>query len=528
MCAVRDDGSAACWGPVDWLDSVPGGAFAAVSGSWTHGCGLRPGGEAECWGSNEWGEARPPAGRFTAIDVGSGLSCGLRPDGEIDCWGRNTAGEAAPPEGPFVGVDAGWGHACGLRPDETAECWSETRRVSASDAAAVFAVPDFSDPSWRDSFPGGALDFVDSFGYQACGIRPSGAVECWNPLWPPGAGVAGPATVPPTPEPRRGVPGDLSSRDLSWVQGDIAGGPYEALDSGWYHTCGLGRDGAVECWGDVTRSVAGTFSSIDVDRHAACGIGADGTRRCWSLGAHTTGEPHLIAPIAPGEDVLATQRGYRIHCVLLAGGAIACRDILDDTTQRRPGPFAQFSIGWGLEFDPDTDTSPMSPELPNADVPGHDVDLNRQADASTHVCAIRRDGSLDCWGSAGSGQTALPAPWRDDPPYRDIAAGFAHTCALGASGEAICWGDNRYNQTQSPPGPFAALSAGQWHTCGLRTDGEIDCWGNGPATETERYDEPPHDTPAAPPPGPFTAIAAGHWHTCALRTDGTATCWLSY
>ncbi len=522
-CAVRVDGSATCWGEVDWLDSLPPGAFAAVSGSSTHGCGLRPGGEAECWGSNEWGEARPPAGRFTAIDVGTNLSCGLRADREIACWGRNISGEAEPPEGPFVGVYAGWRRGCGLRPNETAECWSLTRSLSASAAAAVFAAPDFSNPRWRDSLPGGSFDFIDSRGRTACGIRPTGAVECWSPFWPPGAGVAAPATVPPTPEPRRGV-----HRDLSWVQGDIVGGPYEALDSGWYHTCGLRRDSAVECWGNATRSVAGTFGSIDVDWRAACGIGADGIRRCWTLGAHATAEPAVIAPIAPGEDVLATQRGYRAHCVLLAGGAIACRDILDGTTQRRAGPFAQFSIGWGFQFDPDTDTSQMSPERPNINVPGHYVDLNREAEASSHVCAIGRDGSLDCWGSGSRGQTALPAPWRDDPPYSDIAAGFAHTCAIGASGEVICWGDNRYGQVLAPPGTFTDLSAGQWHTCGLRTDGEIDCWGNGPAASNERYDQPPDGAPASPPAGPFTAVAAGLWHTCALRPDGTATCWLSY
>ncbi len=526
-CAIRVDGSAVCWGQADWLDSVPPGAFAAVSAAWAHGCGLRPGGEAECWGSNDFGEARPPPGRFTAIDTGPSLSCGLRPGGEVACWGRNTAGEAEPPPGPFNAIAAHGTYACGQRADATTECWGSTQHLTANAVARFFAERDPSDPAWGASLPGGTFSVIDSRGGTACGIRPSGAVECWNEDWPPGAGLADttvPAAVPPTPDTRRGV-----DRRLSWVKGDVAGGPYAALDSGWYDTCGLRRDGSVECWGNnMTLSVVGTFSSVDVYSGAACGIGTDGRRRCWSLHARTLADPDVVAPIAPGEDVLAIQRGHRVHCVLLASGAIACQDILNDTTETRPGPFAQFSIGWGLVYDPDSVNGSMEPLPPNGFIPGHDVNTSRQADARTHVCAIRRDGSLDCWGSGGRGQTALPAPWRDDPPYRDIAAGFTHTCALGASGEAICWGDNRYGQLSAPPGPFTAVSAGQWHTCALRPDGEIDCWGNGPAAQAERYDEPPEGQPAQPPLGPFTAVSAGRWHTCALRPDGTATCWLSY
>ena len=526
MCAVGVEGAAACWGRVDWSDSVPGGAFTAVSGSHAHGCGLRPGGEAECWGSNGWGEATARPGRFAAIDVGPSLSCGLRLEGEVACWGRNTSGEAEPPEGPFVAIDVGWMSACGLRADGTAECWGDVRAVDGTEAAGVFAAPDFSDPEWGDSFPGGTFETIRAAGRIACGIRPDGTIECWSPDWPPGAGAPVPAAEGRLGrEPRVGMPAALV-----WVQGAVSGGPFAALSSGIVDTCGLRPDATVACWSDGMREQVGTFSSptgtfdsIDVGWRWACGSGTDGRRRCWAPSAMGPTEPVDMTPIAPDEEVLETQRGSRVHCSLLAGGDIACWDFSVGTTERRAGPFARFSVGWGIVTDPNAPRE-MDPLF----APGNDWYTGEPSEENTHVCAIRRDGSLECWGSNRSGQTRLPAPWLDDPPYSDIAAGFAHTCAIGAGGEIVCWGDNRYDQTQSPPGEFTALSAGFWHTCGLRPDGEITCWGNGAADFDLAYDAPPLDRPTEPPPGPFTAIAAGFWHTCALRPDGSVTCWLSY
>ena len=525
-CATRVGGEAACWGPVGWLDETPAGAFTAVAGGPTHACGLRPEGHVECWGSNNWAAATPPPGQFTAIDAASHVTCAIDAGGAAQCWGLDIGGE--PPPGRFTAIDAvdtyDGTYACGLRPDGSAECWGRRAivlRLSPEWIKGLFATPDFRAEPWRDSYPGGSFATVSASGGHACGIRPGGQVLCWNPAWPPGAGDAD--TAPAPPEPRVGVP-----RELTWVHGEVPGGPYTALSSGWYHTCGLQRDGAVQCWGDATLPVAGTFRSVDVDWNEACGIGTDGQTRCWRLGRSVGTEPHAIAPLAPGEDIVETQRGNRVRCVLLADGAIVCEDLLNDTTSRREGPYERYSIGWGLVLDPSRQEYSMDALRPNADTPGYAVYTSEAAENYTHTCATRRDGTVACWGSNTSGQIELPPAWRDDPPYSDITAGFAHTCAIGASGEAICWGDDRYDQTHSPPGNFTSLSAGQWHTCGLRTDGNITCWGDGTADRDQDYDEPPDDAPTEPPAGPFTAVAAGFWHTCALRPNGTATCWLSY
>ena len=385
----------------------------------------------------------------------------------------------------------------------------------------------------------------------ARGIRPGGELVCWRPGWPPNhwtvgefrrgvqfpRGVVIVSTQPevlgeseqPEPEPPAvseesdgdeipdmvagdslcdprifapvcfGVPGGLD-----WVQGDVAGGPYVALDSGWTETCGLRRDGTADCWGMAPGSPPGSFTAID---GIGLGIRPDGEVVRWDhrnpdgLGPWTD----LVAP--PGRRFVALDHGLFDVCGLLDDGALLCTSYTPDI-EDRSGPFTRFSVGGGGI----------------ARRGGSSDGLSEQ---SVHVCAIRTDGDLECWGTNNSGQTTL-APWLDIAPYRDVAAGFVHTCAVGAAGEVLCWGDDRYGQTQSPPGTFTALSAGFWHTCGLRPDGEIDCWGNGAGGLALTYGAVPPDRPAEPPAGPFTAVAAGAWHTCALRADGTATCWLSY
>ena len=109
-----------------------------------------------------------------------------------------------------------------------------------------------------------------------------------------------------------------------------------------------------------------------------------------------------------------------------------------------------------------------------------------------------------------------PPSTQDPPPLASassIAAGLSHSCALRADGTAECWGADREGQATPPGGVFTAISAGDQHTCGLRTDGSVECWGA------------VWEALATPPAGSFGALAIGHAHACGLRTDGRVVCW---
>ncbi len=91
------------------------GTVSQVSAGGYHSCALRTDGTVACWGSNVgrgegfWGEylgqATPPMGTFTQVSAGAYHTCGLRSDGTVACWGSNGSGQATPPASTFTQMD---------------------------------------------------------------------------------------------------------------------------------------------------------------------------------------------------------------------------------------------------------------------------------------------------------------------------------------------------------------------------------------------------------------------------------------
>ena len=556
-CGLLTDGQARCWGAdTAGATEPPEGPFTAIAAGDAVTCAMRPSGEATCWGSNAWWVATPPPGPFVALSVGSETACGLRPDRSAECWGRLDG--SPPPDGAFVSLSVpmhATGAACGLRPAGSLHCWatldqglelsveqelklshargavahwrqgpSSTDEQSGGAAVAFDSVDGAfgyrcamrADATavcwhdrydWWDSSPPGTFGDVAATRLDACGIRPGGELECWNPLWPPWVGFPSPPPPPAEPEERHGVP-----EAWAWIADEMPPGPFTAIDSGENITCGLRADATAQCWGggnstEPLPTPAGTFTSISVGVNYACGIRPDREPHCWQTWSGVP-PPDASIPVAGPFDTLHVS-GPWVHGIR-PDGTTACWQE-EYVCEQRLGRFTKVDTGRGLHY-----TSSAT----------------RLGDSEyyfdkTHTCGIRRDGTLDCWGSNDYGES-IPPRDADTAVYTDVAAGYSHTCVLDTAGEATCWGDGIYRQTNAPEGPFASLSAGQWHTCALRTDGDIACWGNGPAAHFHEYDEPPDSYPTQPPPGPFTAVSAGQWHTCALRPDGTVACWLSY
>ena len=126
-----------------------------------------------------------------------------------------------------------------------------------------------------------------------------------------------------------------------------------------------------------------------------------------------------------------------------------------------------------------------------------------------------------------------------------VAAGFLHTCALRRTGTITCWGNNEDGQLgngQSGSGERSsvpvevlgindatAIAAGYDHSCALLQTGTITCWGNNEDGQLGNG-QSGEDTISSVPVevlgiNDATAIAAGGRHSCALRRTGTITCW---
>ena len=181
--------------------------------------------------------------------------------------------------------------------------------------------------------------------------------------------------------------------------------------------------------------------------------------------------------------------------------------------------------------------------------------------ASNHrTCALRDDGTLNCWGDESDDQKpivhaevpAIPVPGR----VESLALGVNHTCAVLVGGGVACWGGNHDGQlgygdqvarpaaANLPPvdlGPglrARALVIGYAHNCALFAEDAtlVKCWGLGDDGElglddiASRGDAPGEMGAALPRVGlgagfQVASLSGGSMHTCAVSTDRRLKCW---
>ena len=118
------------------------------------------------------------------------------------------------------------------------------------------------DTAIRVHHPEGEFTEVGVGKEEACGLRPTGVVECWGPDWM-------------TPE-------DWSSaHDIRSGKGE----GYAALSVGGEYSCALLQDsGAVDCWStdrSGTYRLAGPYTAVSAGYGHQCGVLTTGDIHCW-------------------------------------------------------------------------------------------------------------------------------------------------------------------------------------------------------------------------------------------------------
>ena len=72
-------------------------------------------------------------------------------------------------------------------------------------------------------------------------------------------------------------------------------GEFVSVSAGDQHTCGLRTNGTVSCWGDDEDGQAtppeGEFVSVDVGNNHTCGVRTDGSVACWGDDAYGQASP---------------------------------------------------------------------------------------------------------------------------------------------------------------------------------------------------------------------------------------------
>ncbi len=267
-----------------------------IVGGLNYFCGLRPGGEAVCDyfddAFNPNGEysfprfpqgespVETPEGPFTVLTSSWDFVCGLRPTGVVECWGYGgRRSKIVPPRGPLTGVHAGWGgheviftperdegrwgdwgYSCGLRPDQSVECWGDDEGYERYGEWGIV----LEDTAIRVHHPEGEFTEVGVGRQEACGLRPTGVVECWGAAW-------------------------MKPEDWTWSPAyDIRrgeGGGYAALSVGGDYSCALLKDsGAMDCWStdrSETYQLAGPYTAVSAGYNHQCGVLTTGDIHCW-------------------------------------------------------------------------------------------------------------------------------------------------------------------------------------------------------------------------------------------------------
>ena len=65
---------------------------------------------------------------------------------------------------------------------------------------------------------------------------------------------------------------------------------------------------------------------------------------------------------------------------------------------------------------------------------------------SLHACAIRTDGSVECWGPLGG----LPALAAGSDSYKTLSVGTYHSCGIRADDTIRCWSAVNHGQADPP------------------------------------------------------------------------------
>jgi alpha-tubulin suppressor-like RCC1 family protein len=218
---------------------------------------------------------------------------------------------------------------------------------------------------------------------------------------------------------------------------------------GGYETCALKLDGSVLCLGyesgfQLPSPVHGA-TALAVGE-MGCAVFAGGRVACW--GDSEFGGQYGDGSTTPGVARFAVADGITTATAVAVGGAFACALLSDGTVSC-----------WGAGLVPLAPGAPVttcsaSPCVPTpTPVPGLDSVVALSAGLD-HACALRRGGTILCWGDnanggLGDGTTTgstTPVLVQGIADATAVSAGWGFTCALDAAGRAWCWGRNLFGE----------------------------------------------------------------------------------
>ena len=316
------------------------------------------------------------------------------------------------------------------------------------------------------------------------------------------------------------------------------------MSAGYYHTCGIERNGTMLCWGSndenqsrvpsqyvrfqaipkpgLTWEVLGSDAPqigteiISASLAAALEKKLEFSRQ--ELGWFRLPDLRLDSYIRVGDQYLRPRKDSTTNHTwsILYDYHREVRAVDPDTGEMRLMLF-NFS---------DPDLAFTVPEFTWIDISG----WKAVACGYTHTCGITLEHALLCWGQ-GKNQQALLPQWIMASPqkkWRQVSTGAGHSCAIAMDGSAACWGANDEGQTNLPAGVsnWTSISCGYAHTCGVAGDGSAHCWGWNGVTPGGIVPYGQCQVPDAHyNNNTWRDLSAGFVHSCGVDSLGAGHCW---
>lgn len=296
----------------------------------------------------------------------------------------------------------------------------------------------------------------------------------------------------------------------------------------------------------ITPISASSVTQFVTHGEYAYGVTTGGSVLCWEsgvanvIGGKTTKLPGFEIPVLCAlKDIMKIAPGASHSCAVKTDGSAICW-----------GSNQYGQLGNGTYSD-DIETSPIA-------VSG--LGLGTTADIAVgniHTCALKKDGSVVCWGNNGVGNYSggqlgdgTNEPVRFVPTqvfglgkgttvalFTNRAEGGG-TCALKTNGAVVCWGENSvvgYSRHQTPvPAPDLTTGAIKYLSiyrkgfCALTTDNSVICSGRnieGQLGGNVKIGNSIFTQVSGLSKGTTDVITSGTYYTCALKKDGSVICW---
>ena len=517
-CAVTTGGAVKCWGsngngqigdsslgaprlaPVDVAGLASG--VASVDAGSSHSCALRGDGTVACWGQGALGQIgdgnASSTNRLTPVDVaggftfttmraGSATTCAVTTTGAAMCWGQGSLGGLgtgsltnanAPSEvndlaAGVTFIDANGNGGCAvLGASGALYCWG-------NNGNGQLGINDFNRVPTPTPIAGGlAFAKVSAGAAHACGLTTGGAVYCW------GTGA-------------QGAIGDNSSA-LREVPTPVLGlgSGVTAISVYGNHSCALTAAGGVKCWGtataigdggtvrlqpvDVTGLTSGV-TAIAAGANHTCALVSEAVK-CWGLNSSgQVGDNSNTTRLTP-VDVVGFE-GIPIFAITAGENHTCARDAADRAWCWGANNFGQLGIGSTTPS-----PTPVLVTLPN---------VLKISAGNGHTCAVTAVNTLYCWGSG----TAL-----------------GNNTTANSTTPVLAFGTGLQID--------AATTGGIDFTCGHLTDNSLRCTGKNQLGQLGNNTVTPSTlTPVLVDGGPWASVTAGNDFACAITPANAGYCW---